>query len=154
MAHFAEIDENNIVINVLKVPDEQQHRGQEYLAVDCNLGGTWIQTSYNSKAGVHYDENGLPTNNPALRMNYAIIGGHYDPEGDAFYPKQPENCASYILNKENYTWVTPIPYPDSLPEGYSSESYRYNWDEASVSWVLIEIPPNINDKPVDPRMVL
>lgn len=59
MAHFAEIDSNNVVLRVLVVPNEQEHRGQEYLADDCNLGGTWIQTSYNNNfngkfAGVNY----------------------------------------------------------------------------------------------------
>jgi hypothetical protein len=48
MAHFAEIDSNNIVTRVLVVANEQEHRGQEFLADDCGLGGTWIQTSYNS----------------------------------------------------------------------------------------------------------
>ena len=59
MAHFAEIDSNNVVLRVLVVPDEQEHRGQTYLADDCNLGGTWIQTSYSNSfngrfAGVNY----------------------------------------------------------------------------------------------------
>ena len=48
MAHFAEIDENNKVIRVLVVDNSQEHRGQEFLAVDLKLGGTWIQTSYNN----------------------------------------------------------------------------------------------------------
>jgi hypothetical protein len=153
MAHFAEIDENNIVINVLKVPDEHEHRGEEYLAVDCNLGGTWIQTSYNSREGIHYDENRVPTDKPALRMNYAIIGGHYDPEGDAFYPNKPIQNPSYILNKENYTWQAPIPVP-TLPEEYSKETHTYLWDESTVSWYLFEIPSYINESPIDERMVL
>lgn len=51
MAHFAEIDSNNVVLRVLVVADKQEHRGQEFLANDCNLGGTWIQTSYNSNFG-------------------------------------------------------------------------------------------------------
>ena len=153
MAHFAEIDENNIVVNILKVPDEFQDRGQEYLAVDCNLGGTWVQTSYNSRAGVHYGDDGMPTGQPALRMNYAIIGGHYDPEGDAFYPKQPENRPSYILNKENYTWIPPVPLPE-LPEGCTNETHTYMWNESILSWELFEIPSNINENPIDPRLIL
>jgi hypothetical protein len=47
MAHFAEIDSNNVVLQVLVVANEHEHRGQEFLANDCKLGGTWIQTSYN-----------------------------------------------------------------------------------------------------------
>jgi hypothetical protein len=101
MATFAEIDENNIVVNILKVPDSQEHRGQEYLAEDLNLGGIWKQTSFNTRAGIHYDENGEPDNGIPIRMNHAMIGGHYDPEGDAFYPPQPVGHPSFILNKEN-----------------------------------------------------
>jgi hypothetical protein len=51
MAHFAEIDSNNVVLRVLVVADEHEDRGQEFLANDCNLGGTWVQTSYNANFG-------------------------------------------------------------------------------------------------------
>ena len=51
MAHFAQIDENNVVLQVVVVDNSQEHRGQEFLAKDCNLGGTWIQTSYNANFG-------------------------------------------------------------------------------------------------------
>ena len=51
MAHFAEIDSNNKVLRVLVVPDEQKDRGQEYLADELNMGGTWVQTSYNATFG-------------------------------------------------------------------------------------------------------
>ena len=54
MAHFAEIDLDNKVIQVLVVPNEQEHRGQEFLAEDLRLGGTWIQTSYNANFGGKY----------------------------------------------------------------------------------------------------
>ena len=51
MAHFAEIDNTNKVLRVLVVDNSQEHRGQEFLANDCNLGGTWVQTSYNANFG-------------------------------------------------------------------------------------------------------
>lgn len=51
MAHFAEIDSNNKVLRVLVVDNAQELRGQEFLAVDCKLGGTWVQTSYNATFG-------------------------------------------------------------------------------------------------------
>lgn len=54
MAHFAEIDSDNKVLRVLVVDNSQEHRGQEFLAKDCNLGGTWIQTSYNANFGGKY----------------------------------------------------------------------------------------------------
>lgn len=74
MAHFAEIDENNIVTRVLVVPDEQEHRGQEFLANELGLGGTWVQTSYNAR----------------IRKNYAGIGYTYDSGRDAFIPPKLE----------------------------------------------------------------
>lgn len=72
MAHFARIDEYNTVINVLVVPNEQEHRGQEFLANDLGLGGTWIQTSYNAN----------------IRGKYAGIGDKYDAENDVFFPPE------------------------------------------------------------------
>jgi hypothetical protein len=54
MAHFAEIDSNNVVLRVLVVADEHENRGQKFLADDCNLGGTWVQTSYNATFGGKY----------------------------------------------------------------------------------------------------
>ena len=68
MAHFAEIDSNNVVIRVLVVADEHEHRGQDYLANDCGEGGTWIQTSYNHN----------------IRGRYAGIGMIYDETTDTF----------------------------------------------------------------------
>lgn len=68
MAHFAELDENNKVIRVLVVDNSQEHRGQDFLAVDCGLGGRWIQTSYNEK----------------FRKKFAGIGDFYDPIQDIF----------------------------------------------------------------------
>lgn len=69
MAHFAEIDSNNVVLRVLVVDDSQEHRGQEFLADDCGLGGTWIQTSYNSR----------------IRGKFAGMGDIYDPVNDVFF---------------------------------------------------------------------
>jgi hypothetical protein len=69
MAHFAEIDSNNVVLRVLVVANEHEHRGQEFLANDCNLGGTWIQTSYNANT----------------RSKFAGIGDIYDEVNDEFY---------------------------------------------------------------------
>lgn len=74
MAHFAEIDENNIVIRVLVVADEHEDRGQEFLADDLGLGGTWIQTSYNHR----------------IRGKFAGIGDTYDAENDIFVSPPPK----------------------------------------------------------------
>jgi hypothetical protein len=69
VSHFAEIDPNGgTVLRVLVVPDEQEHRGQDFLANDLGLGGAWVQTSYNAN----------------IRYNYAGIGYTYDATRDAF----------------------------------------------------------------------
>ena len=86
MAHFAQIDNNNIVLQVLVIPDFQEHRGQEYLANDLNLGGIWKQTSYNN----------------IIRKNYAGIGFTYDEIRDAFIPPKPGD--NYILNEDTCLW--------------------------------------------------
>lgn len=105
MAHFAEVDKNNIVVRVLVVDDSQEHRGQEFLANDCNLGGTWLKTSYNTRSGKRFDpETNLPTNEAGFRKNFAGIGFIYDSERDAFIPPKPKN-GDWVLNEESCTWV-------------------------------------------------
>jgi hypothetical protein len=73
MAHFAEIDKDNKVVRVLTVPNEQEERGEEFLAVNLNLGGRWIQTSYNAK----------------IRGKFAGIGDTYDADKDLFISPPP-----------------------------------------------------------------
>lgn len=113
MAHFAEIDENNIVQQVLVVPDEQEHRGQEFLADDLELGGTWIQCSYNNK----------------IRKQYPGFGFFYDSVADVFIAPQP--FPSWFLN-ENYDWQAPVPYPETVGDE------EYYWDEEQQNWILVE----------------
>jgi len=120
MAHFAEIDENNIVVRVLVVDNDNESNGQEFLAETLGLGGTWIQTSYNTFRGVHAN-GGTP-----LRGNYASIGHVYNTELDAFV--EPKPFDSWILNEETFSWNPPIPDP-------STEETFYIWNEDTVSWV-------------------
>jgi hypothetical protein len=110
MAHFAEIDENNIVLQVLVVPDEQEDRGQEYLAVDCNLGGTWIQTSFNGK----------------IRKRFAGIGGTYNQELDAFLTPKP--YPSWVFDENELDWIPPTAKPDAGIDWY--------WSEDELKWLL------------------
>ena len=118
MAYFAEIDESNIVVRVVAVPDDQEHRGHEFMADDLGQGGTWIQTSYNTRGNVH-SLGGTP-----LHMNYAGIGFAWD--GTGFASAQPYE--SWTLD-ENYVWQPPTPYPD--------DGNDYEWDEATTSWVEV-----------------
>lgn len=134
MAHFAKIDENNIVVRVLVVPDEQENRGQEFLASDLGLGGTWIQTSYNTNCGVHIND-GTP-----LRKNYAGLGYVYDSIRDAFIPPKPNKFPSFVLDEETCTWVHPIDKPND-------ENVWY-WDETNVCWT--QTPVIFDFSPVQP----
>lgn len=110
MAHFAEVVDG-IVVQVLVVPDAQEHRGQEFLADDLGLGGTWVQTSYNAN----------------IRKNYAGIGMSYDEGRDAFIAPQP--FASWILDEETCRWESPVPYP--------TDGLMYEWDETITDWKAI-----------------
>ena len=96
MAYFAELDDNNIVIRVLAVPDDQENRGHQYLANDIGLGGRWLQTSFNTFGGQHR------TGGTPLRMNYAGIGYTYDPDRDAFIPPSPG--LGFTFNSETCLW--------------------------------------------------
>jgi hypothetical protein len=99
MAHWAEIDENNIVVRVTVGSNDDADEGYQWL-ID-NLGGTWIKTSYNTIGGVH-QSGGTP-----LRKNYAGIGYTYDLERDAFIAPKPEGVG-WILNEETCIWENPL----------------------------------------------
>jgi len=126
MSHFAKI-ENGIVTQVI-VAEQDFIDTQE---------GTWVQTSYNTRGGVHYQPN---SNTPsedqskALRKNYAGPGYIYDTERDAFYRPQP--FPSWVLNESECIWHAPVEYPQ--------DGQNYGWDEAlyqsdnTQGWVLIE----------------
>jgi hypothetical protein len=109
MAHFAEIDSNNKVLRVLVVDNAQEHRGQQFLANDLGLGGTWIQTSYNNN----------------IRKNFAAVNGTYDEDKDAFIP--PKLYNSWILNEETCKWEAPISKP-------TDENKSYYWSENDLTW--------------------
>ena len=111
MAHFAEIDGDNVVTRVLVVPDAQENRGHEYLATDLGLGGTWVQTSYNA----------------TIRKNYAGIGYTFDSGRDAFIPPKP--FASWVLNEATCNWDAPVARPE--------DDKMYSWDEATTSWIEV-----------------
>jgi hypothetical protein len=114
MAHFAEIDNNNNVVRVI-VADTLEW-------CEENLGGTWLQTSYNTYGNTH-KLGGTP-----FRKNYAGIGFTYDANKDAFIAPKP--YPSWILNEETCIWEAPVTKPN--------DGKFYDWDEATTSWV--ELP--------------
>lgn len=129
MAHFAHIDENNIVDQVLVVD-------QNYIS-EGHLGdpSKWIQTSYNTILGVHIDpDTRLPDGGIPLRKNYAGIGMIYDSIRDAFYCPQPD--PSYIFNEETANWEPPKP---EMPQ----DGKQYEWNKCLWVWSEIKIIPEL-----------
>ena len=98
MAHFAEIDDNNIVLRVLVVDNSLEHRAADFLANDLGLGGTWIQTSYNGN----------------IRKNYAGIGFTYDETRDAFIAPEPDNQIGF--DEDTCQWILPEVADETLAE--------------------------------------
>ena len=123
MANFAQLDENYIVTEVIVVNNEtindlpfpeSESVGVAFLQSLFGSTTIWKQTSYNAN----------------FRKNYASIGYTYDPVLDAFIAPQP--YPSWLLNTTTCQWQAPVPYPD--------DGKTYIWDEATLSWVLVEQP--------------
>lgn len=119
MAHFAEIDQNNVVVRVLVVPDNEQHRGQEYLADNLGLGGRWIQTSYNSN----------------IRKLFAGVNYIYNEELDIFLPPKP--YPSWIVDTDKGEWVAPIERPAD------EQGKALIWLEETQEWIKQDLPEAI-----------
>ena len=129
MAHYAQVNENNIVTNVIVVSDEFTE-ATEWLTE--TYGPKWIVTSYNTRAGVHYSPiTGEPDDGAPVYYNYASIGYIWDPENQAFYDPSPP-YKSWTLDKSNYTWVPPVPKPIDWPEAI--------WNEPTLSWAKVASP--------------
>ena len=120
MAHYAELNHENVVIRVIPGWDETVKSGMEQVFL-LETGNIWKRTSYNTIGGKH------PENKP-FRKNYAGIGYKYDAQRDAFIPPQP--FPSWTLNEDTCEWVSPVAFP--------SDGLLYNWDEATASWVVNE----------------
>lgn len=119
MAHFAQLDANNVVLQVIVIHNNEllDDNGQESEAKGIAFcqslfpGTTWVQTSYNG----------------TKRKNYAGVGFSYDAQRDAFIPPQP--YPSWVLDEQTCQWQAPVPYP--------TDGKSYRWDEASLSWIEI-----------------
>jgi hypothetical protein len=124
MAHFAEIDSNGVVQQVIVVANEcatTEQEGQDFIA-SIGLSGVWKQTSYNTFANTHA-AGGTP-----FRKNYAGIGYFYDEEKDAFVPPKPDLNPSFILDLETCQWKPPIVEPET------TETIGWYWNENTISW--------------------
>lgn len=128
MAHFALIDENNIVVEVIVAEQE---------FIDSGAVGdpaTWVQTSYNTINGVHYDPKTgelSADQSKALRKQYAGIGFTYDKTLDAFVPPQPH--VSWTLDETTCLWGSPEPKPDIQLDENGVPTGAYLWDEDSYT---------------------
>jgi hypothetical protein len=125
MAHFAQLDENNVVTQVIVVSNNEllDAGGQEREEMGIGFcqrlfGGNWKQTSYNHN----------------FRKRYAGIGYTYNAELDAFVPPKPH--ASWVLNTEEATWEAPVAMPSDAGQGDPPKVYT--WDEETVSWKEVE----------------
>ena len=127
MAHFAKLDQDNIVTTINVVHDnellvdgaENEQKGINFLNTFFNTSDNWKQTSYNTFKGVH-KLGGTP-----FRKNYAGIGDTYNEDKDAFIPPQP--YSSWTLNNDTCQWEAPVAYPDDEKE--------YQWNEETTNWV-------------------
>lgn len=122
MAHYALLDSNNIVTQVITGKDETdtQHNWEQYYGNIHNC--VCKRTSYNTRLNEH------TLGGTAFRGNYAGIGFSYDSTRDVFIPPKP--YASWSLDENTYSWVAPVDYPD--------DGNMYSWDEDNQTWVVIE----------------
>ena len=131
MAHFCQLDENNIVTKVIVVDNKEisdPFTGQEdeILGIAfCKklLGGKWVQTSYNGN----------------IRKRYAGIGYSYNASLDAFVAPKP--FASWVLNNETADWESPVGPAPALTEAETTALSRYEWDEDNGAWKLVTPEP-------------
>jgi hypothetical protein len=132
VAHFAKLDENNIVTFV--TVGRQEDDGQEAV-LSSRTGDVYKQTSYNTRGGVHYTD-GVPSEDQtkAFRKNYAGLGYTYDAGRDAFIPPKPYN--SWVLNETTCLWDAPVAMPEDAGTGEPPK--RYTWDEDTISWVEVD----------------
>ncbi|CAB4154301.1 hypothetical protein UFOVP631_42 [uncultured Caudovirales phage] len=128
MSHFAQLNENNIVIFV--TVGRQEDDGKE-AELSERTGDTYKQTSYNTIAGVYYDPTtGEPATDQskAFRKNFAGLGYFYDQTLDAFIPPKP--FESWVLDEVTCQWEAPVPYP--------TDGFTYYWNEANIDWELAD----------------
>ena len=132
MAHFAKLDENNVVTFVTVGRQEDDGREAE---LSARTGDVYKQTSYNTRGGVHYTD-GVPSEDQtkAFRKNYAGLGYTYDAGRDAFIPPKP--FASWVLNETTCLWDAPVAMPEDAGTGEPPK--RYTWDEETTSWVEVD----------------
>lgn len=131
MAHYAFLDDNNIVTEVIVGKNETNFNWEQQYGM--MRGQACKRTSYNTRGGIHYNpDTNLPSEDQsqAFRKNYAAVGYLYDPVRDAFIPPKPEQYPSFVLNEQSCLWEAPISMP--------TEEGPWDWDEQNQQWIKIE----------------
>jgi len=120
MGHYAKVQDGKVV-QVIVADSEAIAQALE--------PGQWVQTSYNTRGGVHFGEDGLPDGGAPLRKNFAGIGFTHDPVRDAFIPPKPYE--SWVLDEDTCLWEAPVPRPQ--------DGGCYGWDEATGGWTALAL---------------
>jgi hypothetical protein len=118
MSHYAKVLNGKVIQVIIAEPEF-------FNTFTDTSPGQWIQTSYNTRGGIHYGQDGNPDGGTALRGNYASIDYIYDLTHDVFYAPKP--YPSWALNQSTWLWESPIPYPN--------DGKSYKWDEGTISWI-------------------
>jgi len=159
MAYFAQINSDSIVTMVTRIPDEHQDRGHEYLTNDMGLGGTWIQTSYNTRGGKHYTEVSIARTQTLMLSSYDVSGNFLsaDPVTETNYvPVMSADGLSglrynyagvgYTYDPVRDAFIPPQPHPSWIlnditctwkapkPKPVHLPSFMYVWDESTLNW--------------------
>jgi hypothetical protein len=114
MSHWAEIDQDNVVVRVIVADNDDPNNDEGQSWVTENLGGIWVKTSYNGN----------------FRKRFAGIGYTYNADFDAFITPKPFD--SWVLEEETCEWKAPAPYPE--------DGLSYEWNEETLNWELIDLP--------------
>lgn len=118
MAHYAKIVDGKVVSVI--VAEESF-----FSTFVDNSPGAWLQTSYNTRGGIHCGPDGQPDGGVALRANFAGIGFTYDHQNDVFYAPRPFD--SWLISGPDWVWKAPVSAPN--------DGNQYNWDELTLNWV-------------------
>ena len=122
MSHFAKVKSRKVLEVIVAEQDFIN-------ALPKETGVKWVQTSYNTRGGVHFKPNSdEPSGEDGLRKNYAGVGMTYDTGRDAFYPPKP--FPSWVLNEDTCLWEAPTAMPDN--------DKFFQWDESKKEWVEVE----------------
>jgi hypothetical protein len=116
MAHYAQLDDDNTVLDVMKISDDYEDCGEDYINNVCMIPGRWIKTSYNG----------------TIRGSFAGVGFSYNEELDVFLPPKPYE--SWVINTELKCWESPVERPEI------SNTEAAIWDETNQQWIIVQRP--------------